>query len=194
MNKKIVLFLLFFSLLQVGIADNVNVTEAVVQGRVINGKSKENLPFVHISIKGTTIETTTDAAGCYHLKNLPIGNLTLEVKLLGYHIQRQKIKTRPHEVQELDFELSEDAFDLDEVVLTANRVQTLRREAPALVNVLDKKTFEVTNIACLAQGLNFQPGVRTETNCQNCGFSQVRMNGLDGHYSQILILDPYSRP
>ena len=96
MNKKIVLFLIFFSLLQVGIADNVNVTEAVVQGRVINGKSKENLPFVHISIKGTTIETTTDAAGCYHLKNLPIGNLTLEVKLLGYHIQRQKIKTRPH--------------------------------------------------------------------------------------------------
>ena len=187
MNKRIILFLLFFSLLQVGIADNVNVTEAVVQGRVINGKSKENLPFVHISIKGTTIETTTDAAGCYHLKNLPIGNLTLEVKLLGYHIQRQKIKTRPHEVQELDFELSEDAFDLDEVVLTANRVQTLRREAPALVNVLDKKTFEVTNIACLAQGLNFQPGVRTETNCQNCGFSQVRMNGLDGHYSQILI-------
>ena len=42
MKKKIVLFLLFFSLLQVGIADNVNVTEAVVQGRVINGKSKEN--------------------------------------------------------------------------------------------------------------------------------------------------------
>ncbi len=66
MKKKIVLFLIFFSLLQVGIADNVNVTEAVVQGRVINGKSKENLPFVHISIKGTTIETTTDAAGCYH--------------------------------------------------------------------------------------------------------------------------------
>ena len=39
----------------------------------------------------------------------------------------------------------------------------------------------------MAQGLNFQPGVRTENNCQNCGFSQVRINGLDGHYSQILI-------
>ena len=38
-----------------------------------------------------------------------------------------------------------------------------------------------------AQGLNFQPGVRVETNCQNCGFQQVRINGLDGPYTQILI-------
>ena len=36
-----------------------------------------------------------------------------------------------------------------------------------------------------AQGLNFQPGVRVETNCQNCGFQQVRINGLDGPYTQL---------
>lgn len=29
--------------------------------------------------------------------------------------------------------------------------------------------------------------MRVETNCQNCGFTQVRMNGLEGAYSQILI-------
>ena len=39
----------------------------------------------------------------------------------------------------------------------------------------------------LADGLNFAPGVRVETNCQNCGFTQVRLNGLDGSYSQILL-------
>ncbi|RAZ95535.1 TonB-dependent receptor, partial [Klebsiella oxytoca] len=26
-----------------------------------------------------------------------------------------------------------------------------------------------------------------ENDCQNCGFTQVRINGLDGHYSQILM-------
>ncbi|MDE7467108.1 MAG: TonB-dependent receptor plug domain-containing protein, partial [Muribaculaceae bacterium] len=42
--------------------------------------------------------------------------------------------------------------------------------------------------ACsLADGLSFQPGVRVENDCQNCGFTQVRINGLDGHYSQILM-------
>ena len=33
----------------------------------------------------------------------------------------------------------------------------------------------------------FQPGVRVENSCQNCGFAQVRINGLSGQYSQILI-------
>ena len=53
--------------------------------------------------------------------------------------------------------------------------------------MLDTKLFESTNATNLAQGLIFQPGVRVENNCQNCGFNQVRINGLDGRYSQILI-------
>ena len=31
------------------------------------------------------------------------------------------------------------------------------------------------------------PGVRVETNCQNCGFTQVRLNGLNGGYTQLLL-------
>ena len=50
-----------------------------------------------------------------------------------------------------------------------------------------RRFFTTTNAVNLAQGLNFQPGVRVETNCQNCGFQQVRINGLDGPYTQILI-------
>ncbi len=56
-----------------------------------------------------------------------------------------------------------------------------------MVNVLDSKTFETTHSTSLAEGLNFQPGVRVENNCQNCGFQQVRINGLEGPYTQILL-------
>lgn len=35
--------------------------------------------------------------------------------------------------------------------------------------------------------MNFCPSLRIENNCQNYGFNQVRMNGLEGPYSQILI-------
>ncbi len=73
------------------------------------------------------------------------------------------------------------------MVVSANRSETTRRLAPTLVNVVDLKLFETTNSSTLSQGLNFQPGVRVETNCQNCGFQQVRINGLDGPYTQILI-------
>ena len=88
---------------------------------------------------------------------------------------------------EINVELEEDQIALDGVVVSANRAETSRRLAPTLVNVLDAKVFTTTNAVNLAQGLNFQPGVRVETNCQNCGFPQVRINGLEGPYSQILI-------
>lgn len=39
----------------------------------------------------------------------------------------------------------------------------------------------------MSETLNYQPGVRVENNCQNCGFTQVRLNGMEGAYSQVLI-------
>lgn len=80
-----------------------------------------------------------------------------------------------------------DSVNLDEVVVTANQHKTLRREAPALVNIVGLKTFQLSQSNSLADALPFQTGVRVEDNCESCGFKQARINGLDGHYSQILI-------
>ena len=67
-------------------------------------------------------------------------------------------------------------------------MKTTRRSfTDIVVNVVDLKIFENTDSTTLAQGLIFQPGVRVESNCQNCGFQQVRINGLDGPYTQILL-------
>ena len=164
-----------------------NRTDANIYGHVVQAKDNEHLAYVTVSVRGTTLATATDATGHYYLKDLPVGKHTVEAKALGYRTATHEIEISANSSQEVNFTLTEDAIALDEVVLTANRSQTLRREAPALVNVLDSKLFDQTNAMCMAQGLNFQPGVRTENNCQNCGFSQVRINGLDGHYSQILI-------
>lgn len=80
-----------------------------------------------------------------------------------------------------------DSVSLDEVVVTANQHKTLRREAPALVNIVGLQTFKLSQSNSLADALPFQTGVRVEDNCESCGFKQARINGLDGHYSQILI-------
>lgn len=162
-------------------------TDANVYGHVINKSSGEHLPFVTIQLKGTTIVTTTDHTGHYFLKNLPEGAFTVVVKMVGYKTQEKKVAIKHDATQELNFALASDDVDLDEVVVSANRNETQRRLAPNLVNVIGGKLFDITQSTCLAQGLNFQPGVRTEDNCQNCGFTQVRINGLDGHYSQILV-------
>lgn len=162
-------------------------TDANVIGHVTDKDTKEHLSYVTILVKGTTIGTTTDDTGHYFLKNLPEGTFTLEVRSVGYRTETRTVNLVKGKTLELNFEIEEDRVALDGVVVSANRNETTRRMAPTLVNVLPMKTFENTNSTCLAQGLNFQPGVRVENNCQNCGYQQVRINGLDGPYTQILI-------
>lgn len=111
----------------------------------------------------------------------------MEVSAVGYKTVSRKVTLRKGKTLEENFEIEEDLIALDGVVVSANRSETTRRMAPTLVNVMDVKVFENTNSSTLSQGLNFQPGVRVENNCQNCGFQQVRINGLDGPYTQILI-------
>lgn len=162
-------------------------TDANLFGHVVDRDTHEHIPFASIAVEGTAFGTTTDASGHYYLKNLPEGTLTLQVRALGYAPGRQTVTLRCGQTAELNFEVVQSGISMDEVVVSASRTATLRREAPALVSVLDAGLFEKANAACLAQGLQFQPGVRVEDDCQNCGFTQVRINGLDGHYSQILV-------
>lgn len=162
-------------------------TDANIYGHVVDKNTHEHLSFMTVALKGTTIGAATDATGHYFLKNLPEGKFTVVVTAVGYKTKEQEVELRKGKTIELNFEVEEDRVSLDEVVVSANRHETTRRMAPTLVKVLDAKLFETTNASCLAEGLNFQPGVRVENNCQNCGFQQVRINGLDGPYTQILI-------
>ncbi len=162
-------------------------SDAHLYGHVIDSETGEHLPYVTVTIPGTTIGTATDASGHYFLKNLPTGTITVEARMMSYDPVRHEVTLKKGQSLELNFEITENGITMDDVVVSASRSETTRRKAPALVNVLDRKIFDNTNSACLAQGLSFQPGVRVEDDCQNCGFMQVRINGLDGHYSQILV-------
>ena len=156
-------------------AEDLKSTDANIVGHVIEKSTREHLPYMTVSLKGTTIGTMTDATGHYFLKNLPEGEFTLSVSAVGYKSQERKVVLKRGKTLEENFELEEDMVALDGVVVTANRNETARRLAPTLVKVVTPKLFEQTNSHTLSQGLAFQPGVRVETDCQNCGYSQVRV-------------------
>lgn len=170
-----------------GASAPVKVSDANISGHTVDKNTGEHIGFINITLKGTTIGTSTDATGHFFLKNLPVGEYTIVASAVGYKTINKKISLSKAKTLELNFEMEEDAIMLDNVVVSANRNETTRREASNIVNVISNKLFETTNSVCLAQGLNFQPGLRVENNCQNCGFQQVRINGLEGPYSQILI-------
>ncbi len=188
MQKNIVSLLVLLSvLLPCPLLAQTSLSDANIIGHVIEKGTDEHLPGFTIRLLESSIGVVTDISGHYAIRHLAPGKYTVEASCAGYVTQKKTIDVAPKQTVELNFDVSPDAFQLEQVVVTGNKSEVKRRNSSSLINVLGAPTFDLIGAACLADGLCFQPGVRVENDCQNCGFTQVRINGLDGHYSQILL-------
>lgn len=140
-----------------------------------------------VILKSSYQSTLTDSTGGFSINPKKLGTQLLEIRFVGYKSLTKVIDVKDEKNQSYTFQMVSDILGLDDVVVSATRYATSKTEASVLVNTLNKKVLNNTQSNNLAEGLNFQTGVRIETNCQNCGFTQVRMNGLEGAYSQILV-------
>lgn len=161
--------------------------DAHLTGHVLDEKTGEHLPFVNVQVKGTNIGTVTDESGHYFLKDLPIGKQTIVFSYVGYETLELPVTTEADKTIELKAVIRELSHKLNAVVVTANRYATKRQEAATIVNVLSPQLFETTAVSCVADALSFQPGLRVENTCSNCGKTDLRINGLQGQYTQILM-------
>lgn len=170
-------------------AEDVNPVKEgnAIAGHVIEKGTENSLPYAAVLIVETGQGTVTNEDGKFKFKNIPAGKYTLKVQLLGYETQQKKVTVSNEFTVDVHFLMSDASIMTDEVVVSANRNETSRKVAPVVVNVMNAKLFESVNSTDLAKSLNYQSGLRVENNCQNCGFPQVRINGLEGPYSQILI-------
>ncbi|WP_430811306.1 MULTISPECIES: TonB-dependent receptor [unclassified Carboxylicivirga] len=147
----------------------------------------EHLPFVSVYLKGTQYGTMTDLSGHYMLTNLPEGTHTLVASLMGYKPVEKTVTITKGQSQEINFVMEEQVMSLDDIVITGTKTFKRKTESAVVVNVMEGKKLEMLQAGTLSEGLAFQPGLRMETDCQTCNYTQLRMNGLGGAYSQILI-------
>lgn len=159
----------------------------MIAGHVIVKGTEESIPFATVMILGTNRGAVSNEEGQFEFRKLAAGKYTLRVQVMGYKTQEKTITVSAEATSVVHFQMEEVSFTTDEVVVSANRNEVSRKAAPVVVNVMSAKLFETVNSTDLAKSLNFQSGLRVENNCQNCGFPQVRINVLEGPYSQILI-------
>lgn len=179
--SSIIMILLF----QLKFSNAQENTDAVLIGHVVS--KGEHIPFVNIFIENTTFGTTTDVTGHYMMVDLPVGEYTIVAKMIGFKIERRKIILKQGETIEVKFDLEKEFIRVDEVVITGTKTFKRQTESAVIVGVMDSKTIENVAAQTVSESLNFQPGLRMETDCQTCNYSQLRMNGLGGAYSQILV-------
>jgi outer membrane receptor for ferrienterochelin and colicins len=177
MHIKILILLFGFSL---AFSQNESLIGSVIF-------ENELIPFAKVSFSGSSnYATFSDENGNFKI-DMPYGTYKIKVTSLGLKVRTQTIAINTKNSTDLKIMLVEDFLGLDEVVVSATRNRVNKKEAPIIVNTLGAKLINATQAIAVSESLNYSPGVRVENNCQNCGFSQVRLNGLDGSYSQILV-------
>jgi outer membrane receptor for ferrienterochelin and colicins len=182
LNKILLTLLNIFLIISTYARDE---TDAVVFGHVVS--RGEHIPFVNIYLEGTNIGTTTDVTGHYMMVDLPLGEYTIVARMVGFQIQKKNITIKSGTSLEVNFDLEEEQMRLNEVVVTGTKTFKRQTESAVIVGILDSRTIRNVAAQTVSETLNFQPGLRMEVDCQTCNYSQLRMNGLGGAYSQILI-------
>lgn len=186
MNTKV----FYSSILILLILSNILFATNPGEGFKISGKitcNGQEIAFANVIVKGTTIGTVSDGMGQFNISGNKNGKITVLVSAIGYKPKEIVITASSEKPTIVNFDLEEDVMNIEEVVVSADRSAQKRTQAPVIVNTISSRAFNTTQSVVVGEALNFMPGLRLENDCQNCGFTQVRMNGMEGPYSQILI-------
>lgn len=166
------------------IALQLPVQPCAVAGRVVDEQGGA-LPGVTLVAQGRAqTPVVTDGEGRFCLP-LPTGTHTIEASLPGFGPARLEIPaqaTRP-----ITREIVLRAAFAQDVVVTATRTRRLTNAVPVRTEVVGRDAIDASASRTLADAIEFTSGVRVENNCQNCNFSQIRLLGLEGPYTQILV-------
>ena len=154
-----------------------------ISGRV----RSENGPlaFANIVVKNSNNGVMANEQGKYNILNLKAGAYTLEASYIGYKSSTLNVQIIRKSI-EIDFDL-EPSPVLDEVVVTSTLRPVKRSESPIPVEVLTAAFLKNNPTANIFEALQTVNGVRPQLNCSVCNTGNIRINGLEGPYSLVLI-------
>ncbi|HKJ92998.1 MAG TPA: carboxypeptidase-like regulatory domain-containing protein, partial [Longimicrobiales bacterium] len=116
-----------------------------IRGQVTDAATARPISGTQVYIPGTGHGTITNAQGAFLLTGVPAGTVTLRVEMLGYGPMSQEVTVAAAQTAVANFNLSQTAVALDELVVTATG-QTRKKEigtSMATIDVADMKTTPV---------------------------------------------------
>ena len=184
--------------------------EGSVSGKIFGDNMP--LVGANVFLEGTTMGATSDSLGNYLINGIPVGKYVVRADFLGYTTQKQELyisaqdieasedeassfseklgleeedlsaSVKGNTVTNFDFFLESSAVDLDEVIVSASKVQQKITEAPSVVAVVNERNIrrrvgitDYNRLAAMAKGVDV-----TYFGSQG---AQINARGFDGAYS-----------
>ena len=152
--------------------------------------SESGIPLVGAAalIKGTSKGGSTDTNGQIRIHNIPDGKHKIEFSFLGYQLQSLEI-IFPYTGQPVLILLEATGEELEEIVITSTRSSRTIADIPTRVEFIageeldEKANMKPGDIRML---LSESTGIQTQQTSPTSANASIRIQGLDGRYTQIL--------
>ncbi len=155
----------------------------------VREETGEALTGVTIVVEGTYTGTVTDTEGKAILENLPDGEVEISISYLGFAERRNYLIFPRDNNKTFEVVLEEGQEELEEVTIATTRSSRTIEDIPTRIEVItseelgEKAAMNSSNIGML---LSETTGVQMQQTSLSSGNLSIRIQGLDGRYTQIL--------
>lgn len=162
-----------------------NTFKAVIK----DSEKKEPLVGVTAQITGTTIAITSDEKGQIILTGIPNGLQKIQFSYMGFSQRTDSFNFPLEDTAPIEILLSEQSEDLEEIVISSTRSTRTIQNIPTRIEFIgseeldEKGNMKPGDIRML---LAESTGIHVQTTSPTSANASIRIQGLDGRYTQIL--------
>lgn len=182
MKNIILMAMLLFSFITVFSQNSISF-------KISDENNKEELPGATVVLKETSNGTTTDYNGHAELRNIPNGEQTIIISFIGYEKFEKEYIFPLSDTLRILVELEADSETLEQVTVSTTRSSRTVQDIPTRIETIgieelgEKAVMNSSNIAML---LRESTGIQMQQTSPNSANQSIRIQGLDGRYTQIL--------
>lgn len=162
-----------------------NTFKAVIK----DSETKEPLIGATAILSGTATGATADIDGLITLTNIPNGKQIIEFRYIGYETRKDTFEFPLTTSNLIEIFLKSNADELDEIVISSTRSSRTIKDIPTRIEFIageeleEKGNMKAGDIRML---LSESTGIQTQQTSATSANASIRIQGLDGRYTQIL--------
>ena len=155
---------------------------------VLDSLTSEPLIGATVVLKGTTNGATTDMKGDVTVSNIPNNEQTIVVSFIGYETLELSFQFPIYQPEPEKILLSPSESQLEEILIESTRANKSVANLPTRTEVLTEEIDEAASMepSRIAHLITHSTGIQVQTTSASSNGAVVRIQGLNGRYTQIL--------
>jgi iron complex outermembrane receptor protein len=179
----------FFSLLIIFICFSGVWGQNEFKAIIKDSHTKEPLAGANAVLQGSTQGASADINGLILIKNIPDGNQIILFSYIGYQAKADSFRFPLSQTEMIEIFLRVELEETEELVVSATRSSRAIADIPTRIEPISGE--ELDEKASMKPGeirmlLNESTGIQTQQTSATSYNSSIRIQGLDGKYTQLL--------